>query len=107
MIIKLGRNGKFLACSAYPTCKNTKAINAPEPISLPCPNCGGTISLKKSKRGAFYGCDNYPECKFISKFEPIDKKCPECDNYMAQRTLKNKEIYECIDSKCKTRIDLE
>ena len=109
MIVKNGRNGKFLACSAYPTCKNTKAIddgNAPT-TDVPCPDCGGNLLFRKSRRGAFWGCENYPECKFISKFEPTLKKCDQegCEGVLAKRTYRNKDIYECI--KCKHRTPQE
>lgn len=105
MVIKNGRNGQFLACSDYPDCKNTKSINVEEKISeTPCPDCGGKISLKNSRRGPFWGCEGYPECKFISKFEPTTIKCKEkgCKNgLLAERTYRNKDVYECV--KCKAR----
>jgi DNA topoisomerase-1 len=108
MIVKNGRNGKFLACSGYPKCKNTKSMDVESKISkTPCPECGGEIALKNSRRGAFWGCSNYPKCKFISKFEPTTMKCKEkgCDGLLAERTYRNKEVYECI--KCKTRTPRE
>lgn len=107
MVIKTGRNGKFLACSAYPKCKNTKPIEAPKTSSIPCPECGGKLLERRSKRGNFWGCENYPKCKFISKFEPLEKKCEEegCNGHLARRTFRNKEVYECI--KCKNRTPIE
>ena len=109
MVIKNGRNGQFLACSDYPDCKNTKSINVEEKISeTPCPDCGGKISLKNSRRGPFWGCENYPDCKFISKFEPTTIKCKEkgCKNgLLAERTYRNKDVYECV--KCKARTPRE
>ncbi len=109
MVIKNGRNGKFLACSAYPECKNTKPLddaNAPT-SDVPCPECGGKLLFRRSRRGAFWGCENYPECKFISKFEPTLKKCEQagCDGVLAKRTYRNNEVYECI--KCKNRTPQE
>ena len=106
MVIKHGRNGKFLACSAYPDCKNTKPLddgNAPT-SDVPCPDCGGKLVFRRSRRGAFWGCENYPECKFISKFEPTLKKCEEkgCDGVLAKRTYRNNEVYECVKSKNRT-----
>ncbi|MCF6331268.1 MAG: type I DNA topoisomerase [Sulfurimonas sp.] len=105
MIVKTGRNGQFLACSDYPDCKNTKSINVEEKTSeTPCPDCGGKISQKNSRRGPFWGCENYPDCKFISKFEPTTIKCKEkgCTNgLLAERTYRNKDVYECV--KCKVR----
>ena len=109
MAIKNGRNGQFLACTNYPDCKTTKSINVEEKISeTPCPDCGGKISLKNSRRGPFWGCEGYPECKFISKFEPTTIKCKEkgCKNgLLAERTYRNKDVYECV--KCKARTPRE
>ncbi len=108
MVVKNGRNGQFLACSGYPECKNTKSIQVEEKISqTPCPDCGGKLSLKNSRRGPFWGCENYPKCKFISKFEPTTIKCKEdgCDGVLAQRTYRNKEVFECV--KCKKRTPIE
>lgn len=109
MVLKTGRNGEFLACSDYPDCKNTKSINVEEKLSeTPCPDCGGKISLKNSRRGPFWGCEGYPECKFISKFEPTTIKCKEkgCENgLLAERTYRNKDVYECV--KCKARTPRE
>jgi DNA topoisomerase-1 len=108
MVIKNGRNGKFLACSGYPKCKNTKSLDVEEKISeVPCPKCQGKLLWRTSRRGAFWGCENYPKCDFISKFEPTNKKCTQegCDGYLAQRTYRNKEVFECIT--CKTRTPIE
>ena len=63
--IKFGRFGKFLACSGFPECKYTESLE--EKIDIPCPNCGGDIVLRRTKKGKpFYGCKNYPNCKFAS-----------------------------------------
>ncbi|MGD9970918.1 MAG: type I DNA topoisomerase [Sulfuricurvum sp.] len=107
MIVKNGRNGKFLACSAYPKCKNTKTLAEQKTSSVPCPDCGGKLIWRQSRRGAFWGCEHYPKCKFISKFEPSDKRCTVegCDGVLAQRTYRNKEVYEC--TKCKNRTPVE
>ncbi|MEW5831662.1 MAG: type I DNA topoisomerase [Campylobacterota bacterium] len=107
MVIKNGRNGKFLACSAYPKCKNTKTLAEQKVSAIPCPDCGGKLIWRQSRRGAFWGCEHYPKCKFISKFEPSDKKCEleGCDGALARRTYRNKEVYEC--TKCKNRTPVE
>lgn len=101
MVIKHGRYGDFLACPGYPECKNTKPIV--EEINVKCPKCDGNILVKRSKKGRkFYGCSNYPECDFVSWFEPTEKKCPECGTYMVKRYNKTKgEYYECSNSECK------
>ena len=69
MVIRYGRFGKFLACSGFPECKNTKTLSAP--TGLTCPNCGGNIVMKKTRRGrSFWGCENWPKCKFASWQKP-------------------------------------
>ena len=108
MIVKNGRNGKFLACSGYPDCKNTKSMESESKTSdVPCPDCGGKLLYKQSRRGAFWGCEKYPDCKFISKFEPTTIKCKEdgCSGVLAERTYRNKEVFECV--KCKNRTPRE
>ncbi|MDD4894518.1 MAG: DNA topoisomerase, partial [Candidatus Omnitrophica bacterium] len=76
MIIKWGRRGKFLSCSAYPKCKNSKSITTG--VKCPQPDCGGELIERRSKRGFFYGCSNYPKCTFISKTLPQEEdKKPE------------------------------
>ena len=70
MVIRYGRFGKFLACSGFPECKNTKTLSAP--TGLTCPNCGGNIVMKKTRRGrSFWGCDGWPKCKFASWQKPV------------------------------------
>ena len=71
MIIKWGRRGKFMSCSAYPKCKNSKSITAG--VKCPQPGCGGELIERRSKRGFFFGCSNYPKCTFISKTLPQDE----------------------------------
>lgn len=68
MIIKWGRKGKFLSCSDYPQCKNSKSITSG--VKCPEPNCGGELIERRSKRGFFYGCSNFPKCRFTSKNLP-------------------------------------
>lgn len=104
MVIKHGRFGDFLACPGYPECKNTKPIV--EELDIPCPLCGGKILLRKSKKGRkFFGCSNYPECKFVSWFEPVETKCPECGNFMVKKHSKSKGDYiECSNKECKHKI---
>jgi len=105
MVIKDSRRGKFLACSGYPKCKNAKSLTPPRELEVPCPLCGDKIQEREGKRGKFFGCAAYPKCKFISNFEPINKKCPECDYIMGKKTLRGKEVHECL--KCKHRIDAD
>ncbi|MGN1081646.1 MAG: type I DNA topoisomerase, partial [Acutalibacteraceae bacterium] len=77
MVIKSGRFGKFLACSGYPECKTTKAITV-ESKGF-CPKCGGKMLERKSKKGyKYYGCEHYPDCKYMTWNEPIADICPQC-----------------------------
>ncbi len=77
MVVKMGRFGKFLACSKYPECKSTKAIS----LKIPCPlGCGGEVVSRGSRRGIFYGCNRYPDCKFVSWNKPIARTCPQCSS---------------------------
>jgi DNA topoisomerase-1 len=103
MVIKHGRFGDFLACPGYPECKNTKPII--KEIEASCPKCEGKVIVRKSKKGRkFFGCSNYPECDFISWFEPSTKKCPDCESYMVKRYSKTKGNYlECSNKECKHR----
>ncbi|WP_186430190.1 type I DNA topoisomerase [Clostridium sp. BSD9I1] len=104
MVIKHGRFGEFLACPGYPECKNTKPIV--EEIDAKCPKCSGNIVAKKSKKGRkFYGCSNYPECNFVSWFEPSNEKCPSCGGHMVKKYSKTKGNYlECINEECKNKV---
>ncbi len=84
MVIKIGRFGKFLACTGFPECKNTKKIITPTKGF--CPLCGKKIILKKSKKGrSFYGCEGYPECNFMTWSTPVEDRCPKCGNTLFKR----------------------
>ena len=101
MMIKNSRYGKFLACSGFPKCKNTKSLI--KKIGIKCPNsgCTGEIIEKKTKRGRiFYGCSNYPDCNFVSWDEPINDKCPECGNILVKKYKKRVSYYKCSNPKC-------
>jgi DNA topoisomerase-1 len=75
MVIKTGRFGKFLACSAYPECKTTKPI----PLGVKCPQDAGDLAQKRTKKGrTFYACSNYPKCEFAIWDRPVNKPCPNC-----------------------------
>jgi len=104
MVIKNSKRGKFLACSAYPKCKNAKSLTPPKELKVPCPECGGKLQEREGRRGKFYGCTNYPKCKFIANFEPVGKRCPECDYLMGKKRLRGKEFYECFKCKYKEEV---
>ncbi len=82
MVIKLGRYGKFLACSGFPDCRN--ALPLLTKIDVPCPTCKeGEVVERRSKKGrTFYGCNRYPECDFVSWNKPTGEFCPECGSYL-------------------------
>ncbi len=84
MVIKYGPHGKFLACPGFPECKNTKPYF--EKIGVPCPKCGREVVIKKTKKGRkYYGCENNPECDFMSWQKPSTVTCPECGSYMVEK----------------------
>ena len=84
MVIKYGPHGRFLACPGFPECRNTKPYY--EKIGVQCPKCGGEVVLKKTKKGRkYFGCENNPECDFMSWQKPSKKKCPKCGNYMVEK----------------------
>lgn len=99
MVIKRGRYGKFLACPGFPECKNTKPLLTE--IGVNCPECGGSLVVRKSKRGrTFYGCSNYPKCKFVSWEKPSGKLCPQCGGPMVIKKDKNREYEVCLNKEC-------
>ncbi len=84
MVIKLGRYGKFLACTGFPDCRNAKPLLTR--IGVECPTCHqGEVVERRSKKGrTFYGCERYPECDFVSWNRPINETCPTCGSYMVE-----------------------
>ena len=96
MVIKYGPHGKFLACPGFPECRNTKPYL--EKIGVPCPVCGKDVVIRKTKKGRkYYGCENNPECDFMSWQKPSKEKCPGCCGYMLEKG--NKLV--CADEKCR------
>lgn len=104
MVIKMGRFGKFMACSNFPNCRNTKPIL--KNIGVACPNCKkGEIVERKSKKGrVFYGCNQYPECNFVSWDKPINRLCPKCQNALVEKKAKNNKQIKC--SSCDYKEDI-
>ena len=98
MVLKTGRFGKFLACSGYPACKNTKPIS----LGIKCPTDGGQIVERRSKKGKlFYSCSNYPNCKFISWYKPVNRACPSCKNpYLLDKKTKAAHVLFCPNKEC-------
>ncbi|MDR2655787.1 MAG: type I DNA topoisomerase [Oscillospiraceae bacterium] len=99
MVLKTGRFGKFIACSGYPECKNTKSVAA-ETGGF-CPKCGGRILAKKSKKGrAFYGCENYPACDFATWDLPLKDVCPQCGSTLFKKSGKTQSKIHCAKEGC-------
>lgn len=95
MVIKYGPHGKFLACPGFPECRNTKPYL--EKIGVPCPVCGKDVVIRKTKKGRrYFGCEDNPNCEFMSWQKPSKEKCPECGGYMVEKG--NKLV--CADEKC-------
>ncbi len=89
LVLRNGRYGEFTACSNYPTCKYIKKEKPEEKEICDCPNCGGKIVEKKSRKGkVFYGCNNYPKCKTAYWDEPTGNKCPECGEMLVKKAKK-------------------
>ncbi|GIP46680.1 DNA topoisomerase 1 [compost metagenome] len=95
LVYKLGRFGKFLACSGFPDCRNTKPIV--KDIGVTCPKCKeGHVVERRSKKGrVFYGCDRYPECDFVSWDKPSPKPCPKCGSLLVEKRNKQGGKLQC------------
>lgn len=97
MVFKMGKYGKFMACSNFPECRNTKPIV--KEIGVTCPKCEeGQIIERRSnkKKRLFYGCGTYPECDFVSWDKPIGRKCPKCEGMLVEKKLKKGVQVQCI-----------
>lgn len=102
MIRRKGPYGFYLACSGYPSCKNTMSINKnskPIPTGVKCPACGGEIVERKGKRGTvFFGCSNYPKCKYTLKYRPVPEACPKCGFSFLLK--KDEKTFSCPKDDC-------
>ncbi len=117
MVQKTGRFGLFLACSAYPDCKNARSLKArdtskPESTGVKCPEngCGGELVQRKSRRGrVFYGCNRYPKCSFAVWNKPVPQTCPECDApFVVEHTTKTDGRHlKCFKKECTYKEALE
>lgn len=95
MVIKYGPHGRFLACPGFPECRNTKPYL--EKIGVPCPVCGKDVVIRKTKKGRkYYGCEDNPNCEFMSWQKPSTKKCPRCGSHMVEKG--NKLL--CSEEQC-------
>ncbi|WP_339288875.1 type I DNA topoisomerase [Ureibacillus sp. FSL K6-0786] len=97
MVFKLGRYGKFMACSNFPECRNTKTIT--KPIGVTCPKCktGEIVERKSKTKRIFYGCENYPECDFVSWDKPISRPCPKCSSLLVEKKVKKGIQVQCTN----------
>ncbi|KUP07099.1 DNA topoisomerase I [Bacillus coahuilensis p1.1.43] len=104
MVFKMGRYGKFMACSNFPDCRNTKAIV--KEIGVKCPTCheGNIIERKSKKKRIFYGCDRFPECEFLSWDKPIERKCPKCEQLLVEKKLKKGVQVQCTSCDYKEEV---
>lgn len=100
MVIKTGRFGKFLACPGFPECKNTKPLL--ESTGVKCPVCDGELVVRTSRRGRrFYGCNNYPDCHFVTWDPPTAKRCPKCASLLVRKEPKKQKPYlACSNKEC-------
>jgi DNA topoisomerase-1 len=102
MIVKFGRYGKFIACSNFPECRNTKPYQVKTGVA--CPECGGDLVERKTRKGnrVFYGCSNYPKCEFAIWNQPLPQPCPNCGGLL---TVAGKDRAKCV--KCGEVVERE
>ncbi len=94
LAIKLGRYGKFLACSGYPDCKYTRSYQVKTGVK--CPECGGELVERVSKKKRiFYGCSNYPECTFATFYKPLPDPCPKCGGLLTEHKGRYAKCTKC------------
>jgi DNA topoisomerase I len=97
MVFKMGRYGKFMACSNFPDCRNTKPIV--KEIGVTCPKCkeGQIIERRSKKKRLFYGCNRFPECDFLSWDKPLPRSCPKCEGMLVEKKLKKGVQVQCVE----------
>ena len=106
MVYKTGPYGKYLQCTNE-ECKNRKPYH--KSTGVTCPKCNeGTIVFKKSKKGTvFFGCNRYPQCDYVSWYEPVQEKCPECGSILFKKAAKKSKKLECSNTKCSFSKEIE
>jgi DNA topoisomerase-1 len=101
LVVKWGRYGKFVACSNYPACRNTKSFYVS--LGVKCPQCGGELAERRTRKGRiFYGCLNYPECEFTTWDRPLPTPCPTCGGLLTEG---RKGLARCVN--CGAEVELE
>jgi DNA topoisomerase-1 len=100
MVIKSGRFGKFLACSAYPGCKTTRALSVG--VKCPAPGCDGDLVQKRTRKGrVFYACSRYPKCEYALWDRPVQKTCPSCSApFLVEKVGKDATTVRCVNAEC-------
>jgi DNA topoisomerase-1 len=99
MVVKHGRFGRFLACSGYPECQNTRPLL--QKTGAECPKCARPVVVRRSRKGrTFYGCSGYPECDFVTWYPPSDKTCPRCGAFLAQKGRGPRGALTCVREGC-------
>ena len=100
LVIRLGRFGKFYACSAFPRCKHTEALEK-NSLNIKCPKCekGKLTEKRTKKKKIFYGCDQFPKCDFALWDKPTGKKCPQCDSLLVET---KKKQTKCSNKDCQS-----
>ncbi|MBE0478139.1 type I DNA topoisomerase [Candidatus Aerophobetes bacterium] len=107
LVVKVGRFGEFLACSAYPACKNTKPLDQKVGVKCPSSGCEGELVEKITKRGkSFYACTNYPDCKFVLWDEPVNDVCHHCGNlYLVKKDKGGLKCPQCGENVKNTKVE--
>lgn len=105
MVIKVGKFGKFYACSNFPDCRHTQAIV--KKIDVTCPHCqkGDILERKSKKNKIFYGCDRYPECEFVAWDKPVGRQCPKDSHYLIEKKVRGGKQVVC--SHCDYKEDVQ
>ena len=95
MVIKIGRFGKFYACSNFPDCRHTEAIM--KTIGVTCPHChqGDVVERQSKKNRTFYGCTRYPDCEFVSWDKPVGRECPVCQHFLIEKVSRKGKVVQC------------
>ena len=99
MVIKYGRFGKFLACPGFPECKNAQPYFPEAGVS--CPLCSGRVLIKNTKKGRkYFGCEDHPNCEFMSWHKPTGQKCPRCGEILVEKNIRKEKTAACVSSVC-------
>ena len=105
MVLKMGRFGKFYACPGFPECRNTKPFL--EKIGVSCPACGGEVLVRRSKKGrTYYGCENNPDCSFMSWDKPTAISCPICGERLYEKQGRTRKLV-CLKEGCGYKKEIE